>query len=57
MPNEFTVRTHSQEEFIDITNSVKEVVTSSHIQKGVAVVYVPIPLLELPSTKAPTPAW
>lgn len=41
MPNEFTVRTHSQEEFIDITNSVKEVVASSHIQKGVAVVYVP----------------
>ena len=40
MPNEFTVRTHSQEEFIDITNSVKEVVASSHIQKGVAVVYV-----------------
>lgn len=41
MPNEFTVRTHSQEEFIDITNSVKEVVASCHIQKGVAVVYVP----------------
>ena len=41
MPNEFTVRTHSQEEFIDITNSVKEVVTSSHIQKGVAVICVP----------------
>lgn len=41
MPNEFTVRTHSQEEFIDITNSVKEVVVSSHVQKGVAVVCVP----------------
>lgn len=41
MPNEFTVRTHSQEEFIDITNSVKEVVASSHIQKGVAVICVP----------------
>ena len=41
MPGEFTVRTHSQEEFVDITNLVKEVVTSSYIQRGVALVYVP----------------
>ncbi len=41
MPSEFTVRTHSQEEFIDITNLVREALTSSHVQKGVAIVYVP----------------
>ena len=35
------VRTHSQEELVDITNLVKEAVTSSHIQRGVALVYVP----------------
>ncbi|HXL02024.1 MAG TPA: secondary thiamine-phosphate synthase enzyme YjbQ [Candidatus Atribacteria bacterium] len=41
MPSEFMVRTHSQEELVDITNLVKEAVTSSHIQRGVALVYVP----------------
>ncbi|HOQ67725.1 MAG TPA: secondary thiamine-phosphate synthase enzyme YjbQ [Candidatus Atribacteria bacterium] len=41
MPSEFTVKTHSQEEFIDITNLVREALTSSHVQKGVAIVYVP----------------
>lgn len=41
MLSEFTVKTHSQEEFVDITNLVKEVVASSGVQKGVAVVYVP----------------
>ena len=33
MPSEFTVRTHSQEEFIDITNLVREALTSSNVQK------------------------
>ncbi len=41
MPSEFTVKTHSQEELVDITNLVKETVTSSNIQRGVALVYVP----------------
>jgi len=41
MSSEFMVKTHSQEEFVDITNLVKEVVASSGVQKGVAVVYIP----------------
>lgn len=41
MSSEFIVRTHSQEEFINITNLVKEALASSHVQKGVAVIYVP----------------
>jgi secondary thiamine-phosphate synthase enzyme len=38
---EFSIRTHSRTEFLDITEKVHEIVQGSKIQSGMAVVFIP----------------
>ena len=38
---EFSIRTHSRTEFLDITDQVGKIVQGSKIQSGIAVVFVP----------------
>jgi len=37
----FRIQTTKQQQFIDITDKVKEVVKNSNVQDGIAIVYVP----------------
>jgi secondary thiamine-phosphate synthase enzyme len=35
------VRTHAKDELIDITSSVKDIITNSQVKKGICFIYVP----------------
>ncbi len=39
--NQFEVKTHAKEELIDITPSVKNIITNSPVKNGVCFIYVP----------------
>jgi secondary thiamine-phosphate synthase enzyme len=39
--HEFSIRTHSRTEFLDITGQVDKIIQGSKIQSGMAVVFVP----------------
>ncbi len=41
MPVKFTVRTTTRNQFVDITDKVREAVRKSGVKSGIAVVYVP----------------
>jgi secondary thiamine-phosphate synthase enzyme len=37
----FDVKTHAKDELIDITSSVKNIITNSQVENGVCIIYVP----------------
>jgi len=54
---EYRVKTTKPQEFIDITNLVKEEVKRQNVQDGIAVVFVPHTTAGSPLMKIPIQMW